>query len=176
MGSRPDMYNWPPVHTSWGNKRMGSRPDIDYQLPIYISWGKKTNGLQATYLWPDSWLHFKICVDIRNNNRNRADNRTLDIFWQEQRGARPCWKIKRSYISHPWGKADTAYVQEDFTGSKRQRMRVSLGLLPSASVMKSILTEVCACAQWTVLRQGSQGIKMGRLATKKIKNRKTAPL
>ena len=30
-------------------------------------------------------------------------------------------------------------------------------LLPSASALKSILTEVCACTPWMVLRQGSQG-------------------
>lgn len=49
-------------------------------------------------------------------------------------------------------------------------------LLPSASALKSILTEVCACTQWMVLRQGSQGVKTGGLAMKKTKNRKTAPL
>ena len=24
MGSRLDIYNWPPVHTSWSEKKMGS--------------------------------------------------------------------------------------------------------------------------------------------------------
>ena len=37
MGSRLDIYNWPPVHTSWGEKKMGSSPDIHYQLSVYIS-------------------------------------------------------------------------------------------------------------------------------------------
>ena len=34
MGSRLDIYNWPPVHTSWGEKKMSSRPDIHYQ-PLF---------------------------------------------------------------------------------------------------------------------------------------------
>lgn len=37
MGSRLDIYNWPPVHTSGGEKKMGSRLDIYYQPPVYIS-------------------------------------------------------------------------------------------------------------------------------------------
>ena len=81
--------------------------------------------------------------DIRNNNRNRADNRTLDIFWQEQRGARPCWKIKRSYISHPWGKGDATYAQNVSRGQKAGDARNNKFFypLPCDSVMKSVLTE-----------------------------------
>ena len=37
MGSRLDIYNRPPVHTSWDEKKMGSRLDIHYQPPVYIS-------------------------------------------------------------------------------------------------------------------------------------------
>ena len=37
MGSRLGVYNWPPVHTSLGEKKISSRLDIHYQPPVYIS-------------------------------------------------------------------------------------------------------------------------------------------
>lgn len=44
MGLRLDIYNCPPVHTFWVEKKMGPRMDAHYQAQVYISWGKVQMG------------------------------------------------------------------------------------------------------------------------------------
>lgn len=66
---------------------MSSRLDIYYQPPVYIPEAEETDGPRAHIFMtrlPSTFrdLHF----DIRNNNRNRVDNRTLDTFMCRDRG------------------------------------------------------------------------------------------
>ena len=90
MGLRLDIYNYPPVHTSWVEKRW---------VPEWMLTLKpKFTFLEARDTWALGYmlmvrfgstlqdLHFH----IRNNNRNGMSNWTLGTLCQEQTGFKPC--------------------------------------------------------------------------------------
>lgn len=126
---------------------MGSRPDIDYSsYPFPEAKDKWAPG----YIFMTRLLTtFQVLVDIRNNNRNRWTTGHWTFSGRNREGLNPV--KSRGHTFPILGARQTlADVEEDFTGSKRQRMRVSLGLLPPICLLRqsSILTEVCACTQW----------------------------
>ena len=80
MGFRLSIYNWPPVHTSYGEKKMGSRPDI-HSAPCLHFLKQETNGLQD-YIFMTGLLSMfqDLHLNIKTSNRNMVNNQTLDIF------------------------------------------------------------------------------------------------
>ena len=107
----------------WGRRYVGSRLSIYCWPPLYTSWGDKKDGLQFRHVQLASCLHFLrqemgglqvqsascLLSEMKVTETGLIVRLCLLRTLEDNSYGKPCLskRIKRSHILPPWGKGDT---------------------------------------------------------------------